>query len=67
MIRRPISEVFEAFVDPAITCHFWYSRGSGRLKPGGKVRWDWEMFDVGTNVTVTAAQSRARSNSISLS
>lgn len=54
LIRRPISDVFDAFVDPTITCHFWYSKGSGRLQPGKKLRWDWDMYDVGTNVTVKA-------------
>lgn len=28
LIRRPIAEVFEAFVDPAITARFWFSRGA---------------------------------------
>jgi uncharacterized protein YndB with AHSA1/START domain len=32
LIRRPVSEVFEAFVDPAITSRFWFTRGSGRLE-----------------------------------
>ncbi|PXZ70790.1 polyketide cyclase, partial [Pseudomonas aeruginosa] len=34
LIRRPIAEVFEAFVDPAITARFWYSRGDARLEAG---------------------------------
>jgi uncharacterized protein YndB with AHSA1/START domain len=42
LIRRPITEVFEAFVDPEITSKFWFSRGSGRLAAGASVRWDWE-------------------------
>lgn len=46
LIRKPVAEVFEAMVDPAITSRFWFTRGSGRLKPGAKVRWDWEMYDV---------------------
>jgi uncharacterized protein YndB with AHSA1/START domain len=60
LIRRPITEVFEAFIDPAITCHFWYSKGSGRLEPGAKVRWDWEMYGVGTDVTVKAIDVNRR-------
>ncbi|MBC7990984.1 MAG: polyketide cyclase, partial [Luteimonas sp.] len=27
LIRRPVAEVFEAFVDPAITSRFWFTRG----------------------------------------
>jgi len=32
LIRRPVAEVFEAFVDPAITTRFWFTRSSGRLR-----------------------------------
>ena len=27
-IRRPVSEVFEAVIDPAITSDFWFTKGS---------------------------------------
>jgi uncharacterized protein YndB with AHSA1/START domain len=60
LIRRPVAQVFEAFIDPAITCHFWYSRGSGRLEAGKKIRWDWEMYGVGTNVAVKAIDVNRR-------
>jgi uncharacterized protein YndB with AHSA1/START domain len=60
LIRRPMVEVFEAFVDPAITSRFWFSKGSGRLEPGKQVRWDWEMYGVGTNVNVKAVESNRR-------
>jgi uncharacterized protein YndB with AHSA1/START domain len=60
LIRRPIAETFEAFIDPAITCHFWYSKSSGRLEPGKQLRWDWEMYGVGTNVTVKAIDRNRR-------
>ena len=40
LIRRPIAEVFEAFADPAITSQFWFTKGSGKLEAGKKVRWD---------------------------
>ena len=36
LIRRPVAEAFEAFVDPAITSNFWFSKGSGRLESGNK-------------------------------
>ena len=44
LIRRPVRVVFEAFVDPAVTSRFWFSRGSGRLEVGEQVRRDWEMY-----------------------
>ena len=52
LIHRPVSEVFEAFVDPAITANFWFTQGSGRLEPGATVQWDWEMYDVSIHVNV---------------
>lgn len=52
MIRRPVGEVFEAFVNPEITSRFWFSRGSARLEPGARVVWEWEMYGVSMNVDV---------------
>lgn len=46
MIRRPPADVFQALIDPAITTHFWFSKGSAPLEIGKKVRWDWEMYGV---------------------
>ena len=60
LIRRPVSVVFEAFVDPAITSRFWFSRGSGRLEAGKQVRWDWEMYNVGRTVDVKALEPDKR-------
>lgn len=34
LIRKPVAEVFEAFVNPAVTAKFWFSKGSGRLEVG---------------------------------
>lgn len=60
MIRRPVADVFEAFVDPAITAKFWFSHGSGRLEPGARVRWDWRWYGVSTEVRVLAFERDAR-------
>jgi len=38
LIRKPVAEVFEAFVDPAITTKFWFTESSGRLEPGKTIR-----------------------------
>lgn len=54
LIRKPAAEVFEAFADPAVTSKFWFSKGSGRLAAGAKVRWDWEMYGASAQVTVKA-------------
>jgi uncharacterized protein YndB with AHSA1/START domain len=52
LIRKPAAEVFEAFVDPAITAKFWFSKGSGRLEPGAQVQWEWEMYNFSVQASV---------------
>ena len=60
LIRRPIAEVFEAFVDPAITTRFWFSKSSGRLAPGKRIRWDWEMYGAVGEIEVQAVDPHRR-------
>ena len=60
LIRKPVAEVFEAFVDPAITTNFWFTRSSGRLEPGKEIRWDWEMYGASTQVSVKAVEQNRR-------
>lgn len=45
LIRKPVQEVFEAMVNPAITSQFWYTKGTNRLDSGKNVKWEWEMYD----------------------
>lgn len=52
LIRKPPAEVFNAIIDPAVTTKFWFTKSSGKLEPGKRVRWDWEMYGVGTDVDV---------------
>ncbi|MGK7378753.1 SRPBCC family protein [Planococcus sp. 1R117A] len=51
-IRKPVEEVFAAFVDPEITTKFWFTKSSGKLEFGKHVRWEWEMYGASTNVYV---------------
>ena len=60
LIRRPVDEVFEAFVNPEITSKFWFTGGSGRLEEGSKVRWDWEMYGFSANVDVIRVMPNRR-------
>ena len=60
LIRRPATDLFEAFADPAITTRFWFSRSSGRLEPGAEVRWEWDMYGVSTPVTVREIEPERR-------
>ena len=45
-IRKPISEVFNAFIDPEITTKFWFTKSSGKLELGKTVTWEWEMYNI---------------------
>jgi uncharacterized protein YndB with AHSA1/START domain len=60
LIRRPVAEVFEAFVNPEITTKFWFTKSSGKLEQGKTVRWDWEMFGVGDELTVKDLEENRR-------
>jgi len=40
LVRKPGGEVFEAFVDPAITSRSLFTRGSGRLEAGKRILQD---------------------------
>ena len=60
LIRRPVAEVFEAFVNPAITSRFWFSKGSGRLEAGKEITWEWEMYNFSVQVNVKAIEENAR-------
>jgi len=60
LIRRPAAQVFEAFVDPAITTKFWFTKGSGRLEVGRQVRWEWEMYGFSIPVTAKVIEQNER-------
>lgn len=60
LIRRPVADVFAAFVDPAITTRFWFTKSSGPLEPGVRVRWEWEMYGASTDVDVKAVEPCTR-------
>lgn len=59
LIRRPAAEVFEAFADPSITRHFWFSRGTARLHADARITWYWDMYGVSADVQVTAYEPAA--------
>jgi uncharacterized protein YndB with AHSA1/START domain len=60
LIRKPVADVFEAFVNPDITTKFWFTKSSGRLEAGTQVRWDWDMYGISVPVTVNAVEPNAR-------
>jgi uncharacterized protein YndB with AHSA1/START domain len=52
LIRKPAQKVFEAFMDPAITTNFWFTKASGKLEAGKTVIWEWEMYGISIPVYV---------------
>ena len=60
LIRKPIAEVFEAFVNPEITTNFWFTKSSGRLEADKQVTWTWEMYDASSEVAVKAIDANKR-------
>lgn len=51
-IRKPVKEVFEAFIDPKITTKFWFTHSTGNLELGKTIAWKWEMYNLVVPVTV---------------
>jgi uncharacterized protein YndB with AHSA1/START domain len=60
LIRKPIADVFEAFINPDITPKFWFTKCSGRLEVGKQVQWDWEMYGISIAVTAKAIEPNQR-------
>lgn len=52
MIRKPITEVFNAFINPNITTNFWFTKSNGMLEEGKTIEWTWEMYNFSTNIFV---------------
>jgi uncharacterized protein YndB with AHSA1/START domain len=60
LIRRPVAEVFDAFINPEITTKFWFTKSSGRLEVGKPVEWEWEMYNVSTCVVAKVIEPNNR-------
>ncbi|MDI4648964.1 SRPBCC family protein [Cohnella hashimotonis] len=60
LVRRPVEEVFEAFVDPSVTTRFWFTKSGGRLTAGARVLWEWEMYGAAAQVEVLAIEPNQR-------
>jgi uncharacterized protein YndB with AHSA1/START domain len=60
LVRKPVAEVFEAFINPDVTTKFWFTKSSGRLEDGKQVQWEWEMYDISIPVTVKAIEPNQR-------
>ena len=60
LIREPIAEVFQAFVNPEITTKFWFTNSTGKLEAGKRITWTWEMYNVSAQVIVKELEENKR-------
>ena len=60
LIRKPVAEVFEAFVNPEITARFWFTKSTGRVEAGKSLTWTWEMYDISVQVNVKEVEAGKR-------
>ena len=60
LVRKPVAEVFEAFINPEITTKFWFTKSSGKLEAGKQVTWTWEMYNVSAQVSVKDIEENQR-------
>lgn len=60
LIRKPVTEVFEAFINPEITTKIWFTKSTGRLEVGKPVEWTWEMYNMTIPVIVKAIETNKK-------
>ena len=60
LIRKPVAEVFEAFINPDVTTRFWFTKSNGRLATDRQVQWDWEMYGISIPVDVKVIEPNKR-------
>jgi uncharacterized protein YndB with AHSA1/START domain len=60
LIRKPVEEVYEAFVNPEITTQFWFTKSSGRLDRHKQVDWTWEMYQHTSPVSIKSIEANSR-------
>lgn len=60
LIRKPVAEVFGAFVDPDLITRFWFDKSSGRLEAGQTVQWHWAAVNATAEVRVRAIEENGR-------
>lgn len=56
-IQKPVSEVFEAIVNPDYMTKYFISESSGRMETGKELTWEFGDFPVKFPVKVTQVQT----------
>jgi uncharacterized protein YndB with AHSA1/START domain len=57
LVRRPVDDVFNAFVRPEEITRFWLQSASAPLAPGAKVHWEFMVPGASETATVTAFEA----------
>lgn len=60
LIRRPVVNVFEAFVKPELLTRFWLAKASGPLQVGQTVRWEFMVPGAVVDTKVEALERNRR-------
>jgi uncharacterized protein YndB with AHSA1/START domain len=60
LIRRPVAEVFSAFVEPQKLTKFWLTSATGPLAKGARVTWEFMVPGAVAEVAVTAFDENRR-------
>jgi uncharacterized protein YndB with AHSA1/START domain len=60
LIRKPVTEVFDAVFNPEVTTRFWFTRSTGKLEAGRRVRWQWEMLGHSADIDVDVVETNQR-------
>jgi uncharacterized protein YndB with AHSA1/START domain len=63
IILKPVTEVFEAIINPDIMCNYFLSSGSGQLEEGKTITWKWE--DVGAELPISVKSVNENQRSLS--
>ena len=60
LIRRPASQVYDAFIDPTVTSKFCFTRSSGKLVRAEKFTCYWDMYGAAAPVEVLELEKDQR-------
>lgn len=60
LIRKPVAQVFDAFVNPDVITKIWFDRSTGPLEVGKSVRWYWDKYGASSEVRVLALEDNQR-------
>ena len=56
-IQKPVSEVFEAILDPEKMSNYFISKSSGRMEEGRQIKWQFPEFDMEFPIDVSKIEN----------